>query len=725
MNALPRLLAAALLIASLGLAHAQGDPNADPPGRAARLSEVSGQVWFFDQDAGEWVEAVRNRPITAGDHLATDAGARAELQLGSTSVRLDGGTELEVSALDDSRLALHLASGSVMARVPDLDGLGALEIDTDEGRFPVLRNGSYRVDRDGSTSRLSVYSGQARYEGPNSGLPVNPGQRAEFWIDSGGVAQYGLSSPVNDAFTAWSSERDRLIAASAPARYVSPEMTGAEELDRYGRWEQSPDYGPLWVPTAVAADWAPYREGHWAWVAPWGWTWVDDAPWGFAPFHYGRWVHVRNNWCWTPGQRVARPVYAPALVAWVGGPRANIAITVGGGPAVGWFPLAPREVYVPSYRVSPRYAQNINISYVGNADVITRVFENPQAPRDFGNRRWPGAVTVVPAGVLTSRQPVAPAWARMRQNPAGRELANQPPGRGVALIAPPVAAPPPMRHVDPRDVRPPPGFAERPAGPRPGLGGPGPAERDRDGRGRDVARPESPRPPPQQPGRPPMQPVQPMQRGGRQPPVTVAPPVVAPQAQSPIQSQIQQPQPQVQPPRAGLRPTTPADNADRRDDRRGDDRRRGDERGPAAAAPAPAAIGRPQVPTTVQQGPAPAQQAPMMRALPVQRGEERRAAPPQPQQPPIQQPQAPQPPQAPRFERPSPPAMQQAPRIERPAAPAVQTPAPVVRQEPPRVAPAVRAPGPTPAPETQRRPEGPQQQGGEQRRGGDPREQQR
>ncbi len=75
----------------------------------------------------------------------------------------------------------------------------------------------------------------------------------------------------------------------------------------------------MWVPNGTPAGWAPYHYGHWVWVDPWGWTWVDDAPWGFAPFHYGRWAYVGGYWGWVPGPIAARPVYAPALVAWVGG----------------------------------------------------------------------------------------------------------------------------------------------------------------------------------------------------------------------------------------------------------------------------------------------------------------------------------------------------------------------------------------------------------------------
>jgi len=677
------LLAATALLASLGPAHAQTDPAADPPGRVARLSEFSGQVWLYSPDTGEWIGAVRNQPVGTGDRLATDRDARVELQLGSTTLRLDSNSELEVTALDDERLQLRLESGSAYVRVPDLANTGALELTTDDGRFVVQRNGNYRFDREGSTSRVTVYSGGARYEGPNSGLPVTTGQRAEFWIDSGGVAQYTLTAPVSDAFAAWNNDRDRREPTGGTAlRYVSPEMTGAEDLDRYGRWEQSPDYGALWIPTAVAVDWAPYRTGHWAWVRPWGWTWIDDAPWGFAPFHYGRWVYVRNNWCWAPGNRVVRPVYAPALVAWMGSSHGGVSVRVGGGPAVGWFPLAPREVYVPSYRVSPRYARDVNIGHVTNVTVINNVFANPQGRRDFDNRRWPGAVTVVPAGVMSGRQPVAPAAAQMRNNPQARELfAAQQPGRGpAALIAPPVAAPPAVRAVDPRAaVRPPPGFAERPASPRAGFA-PGQQDRDRDGRGRDVGRPESQRPPmaAQQPGNPntPIMNAQPRPPAVVQQPAAPQPNVVQTTPAVPVAPQVQ-PQPN---PRFGSRPAPPFEAGGERRPPRGERGERGD------VAPA--------APQVVQPAPA-QQQGPMMRAQPVHREERRDAVPPPPvERPaPAPAPAAVQPPRAVEVQRPQPPQGPQRPvEVQRPAAPA--HPAPPQAVAPPAPQPEMRRPEP-------------------------------
>src|SRR5213075_2532571 len=156
------------------------------------------------------------------------------------------------------------------------------------------------------------------------------------------------------------------------ARRVSPAMTGFEELDQYGEWATAPDYGAVWYPKSLPADWAPYREGRWVWVEPWGWNWVDDAPWGFAPFHYGRWAQVDDRWGWVPGEFVAQPVYAPALVAFIPQPTVEVALPADAGPPIGWFPLAPGEVYWPAYTRSPTYIRNVNITNV-RINVINQV----------------------------------------------------------------------------------------------------------------------------------------------------------------------------------------------------------------------------------------------------------------------------------------------------------------------------------------------------------------
>jgi len=448
-----------LAAACLGLLFASSIATpamADPPGRVGRLGDLQGQVWMFSPESGEWVTAQRNRPVTTADRVATDRGARAEIQVGSTTLRLDGSTELEVLQLDDDTMRYQLHNGSVAARLRTREAAREFELHTAEGRFRPESAGRFRFDRIDETSHVTAWRGQVLFEGPDTAVTVLSGQRAEVWKDS--HTQYTLTSPARDAFADWVSARDQADERSASTRYVSPEMTGVEDLDRNGRWEQNPEYGPLWIPYAVAPGWAPYRYGHWTYVRPWGWTWVDDARWGFAPFHYGRWVWHRSVWCWAPGSYVARPVYAPALVAWVGGPRASFSISVGSGPSVCWFPLGPREVYVPGYRVSSGYVRNVNVTHVTNITNVNNIINNPETvvQRTPYVNRGPHAVTVVPSSVMMNRQPVSQAVVRAVDPSFARQLTSAP----VQARAP-VTAPPEPPRIDvnrgvPRErVRPP------------------------------------------------------------------------------------------------------------------------------------------------------------------------------------------------------------------------------------------------------------------------------
>ncbi|MET0660358.1 MAG: DUF6600 domain-containing protein, partial [Steroidobacteraceae bacterium] len=205
----------------------------------------------------------------------------------------------------------------------------------------------------------------------------------------------GLENPVVEsrdaadrtAFEQWAVARDRELQETESSRYVSSEVIGHEDLDSHGEWIHERDYGYVWRPLYVSVDWAPYRYGRWVWIAPWGYTWVDDARWGFAPFHYGRWAHLHNRWCWVPGPRHLRPVYSPALVGWTGG----------AGTRVGWFPLGPRDVFVPGYRHSPRYVRRVN-------ECNTRWFDRSAlrnldarhgTRNDFRFAREPNAITMV------------------------------------------------------------------------------------------------------------------------------------------------------------------------------------------------------------------------------------------------------------------------------------------------------------------------------------------
>ncbi|MGH9757311.1 MAG: DUF6600 domain-containing protein, partial [Candidatus Acidiferrales bacterium] len=205
--------------------------------------------------------------------------------------------------------------------------------------------------------------------------------------------------------------------SSESAKYVSRDVDGYYDLDDYGTWQSNPDYGQIWVPRGVAAGWAPYQMGHWVWIAPWGWTWVDAQPWGFAPFHYGRWAYVGSYWGWVPGPMVVRPVYAPALVGFVGGGGFGMSVAFGGGfSGVAWFPLGPRDVYIPGYRCSPRYVQNVNITNtrVVNVTQVTNVYNTTVINRNVNVTRVnytyandTRAVTAVPRDTFVNARPVS------------------------------------------------------------------------------------------------------------------------------------------------------------------------------------------------------------------------------------------------------------------------------------------------------------------------------
>jgi hypothetical protein len=421
---------------------------ADPPGRVGRLAEARGTVWMFDAEQGEWVAAQRNRPLTAGDRLSVERDARAELQIGSATLRLAGGSEIEITDLDDQRVGVHLHDGSLALRLSRNESAREFTVTTAAGRFEPQRAGSYRIDEEEDASFGGVNAGALHFESNDSALDIAAGRRAEFWSE-GGVTHYSWARQPNDRFADWVAQQERQDERDARQRYVSPEMTGAEDLDRYGQWDRHPEYGTVWVPQQVVPGWAPYRYGSWAYVQPWGWTWVDDAPWGFAPFHYGRWVWWGGRWAWAPGQYVARPVYAPALVAWIGGPNFSIGINLG-GPAVGWVPLAPREVYVPTYSVTNVYVSNINRPY--------QHWHPPAQPRQprpimYTNQGVPGGVTVVSQQVLRERRPIsnaviAPVDARTLQQWQRRSLSSRD-ERGPINVAPPAPARPTARVVAP------------------------------------------------------------------------------------------------------------------------------------------------------------------------------------------------------------------------------------------------------------------------------------
>lgn len=429
----------AVLLASLCAATAASAAYYDPPGRVARLSHTQGEVSYSPAGEDGWYRIHRNRPLVRGDRLWTDRGSRAEFQVGSAAVRLDGQTGLEILELNDRLVQLEVSQGSVYLRIRRMYPGQEFEVATPNLAFVIDRPGTYRIDvepRYDSTT-VVVWRGSGIAYGDNGRFTVRGGEAVSFYDnDMRDYEVYGL--PRMDDFDRYSVNRDRRLDRSVSLRYLADDVVGYSDLDAYGYWQPTPSYGNVWYPNQVGAGWAPYSDGQWIWQEPWGWTWVDNAPWGFAPSHYGRWVFVSGRWGWIPGPRNYRPVYAPALVVFVGGSGWSLAISLGGDMSIGWFPLGPREVYVPPYQTSPTYFSQVNVSNtVINNVTINQVYNNYSKGDinitriNYANRSRPEAITAVPARVFVNSQPVRAAKVRLDRDALGKgELSR------VAPIAP-------------------------------------------------------------------------------------------------------------------------------------------------------------------------------------------------------------------------------------------------------------------------------------------------
>lgn len=390
------LCAAALSFATA--ASAQGPPPADPyaagqdpPNRVARISWAQGNLSLEPGGTDSFAPAEVNYPLTNGDRLYCDQNSVAELQSSGLAIRLGNAADLTITQLSDSAAQFALAQGSIRLRTRDLnappDQYGnpqrALdEIDTQNATIVIQQPGDIRVDaypQDGS-SVVTISSGQAEVSGPGFDLTLQAGQALRLLGIGQVYPEYvGLLPP--DELDQFDSSREHLRENSLALRnhYVDPEMIGVADLDQYGDWNPTPQYGPVWFPRAVDAGWSPYSAGHWANVYPWGNTWVDSQPWGFAPFHYGRWNNFGGRWGWIPGPPPSvfrgpgwggpppRPVYSPALVAFVGG--TGFSVSIGGVGITAWFPLGPSEPYVPWYHTSPAYVNRVNVTNVYNTNV--------------------------------------------------------------------------------------------------------------------------------------------------------------------------------------------------------------------------------------------------------------------------------------------------------------------------------------------------------------------
>ena len=342
----------------------------DPSSRVARMQVMDGQVSIQPGGVNDWVAGTLNRPMTTGDNVWSDKDSRAELNVGTGVFRMGAETSVTLANIGDRTTQLQVHQGTLNLRVRHLYDGEVYEIDTPNMAFTVRKPGDYRfdVDPNADTSFVTVWKGEGNATGDGPAVEVREHEKVRF--SNGTSMAYQVDkAPGYDQFDEWAMSRDQRDDHSQSARYVSPDVIGSSDLDQYGTWNENPQYGNVWVPNDQGADFQPYSNGNWIYEQPYGWTWVGYEPWGFAPYHYGRWVYGGWGWGWAPGPYAywGSPYYAPAMVAWFGGPGFGIGwgggfgFGVGFGGGWGWCALGWGEPFHPWYHGGRGYFNNVNI----------------------------------------------------------------------------------------------------------------------------------------------------------------------------------------------------------------------------------------------------------------------------------------------------------------------------------------------------------------------------
>jgi hypothetical protein len=314
-----------------------------------RLAFTDGDVSFWRPGAEDWAPAQVNTPLAAGDSVYAGEGGNFEIQIGSRAfVRAGADTEVGLDSLEPDYLQFKVTGGHAALDVKRLPRGLTVEIDAPSGAFTIDRPGYYRVDADENNTTFIARRGGAATVVAAGGDTEDVGENQRVVLEGAENAQANVSAaPDPDEWDRWNYDRTGGYAeAPRSAEYIPPDVAGGDDLDRYGDWRETQQYGHVWRPREVAPDWAPYTTGRWVYDPYYEWTWVDESPWGWCPYHYGRWVNVDGFWGWAPGPVVVAPVYAPALVAFFGAPGVGVSVSVG-APLVSWVALGFGEPVVP------------------------------------------------------------------------------------------------------------------------------------------------------------------------------------------------------------------------------------------------------------------------------------------------------------------------------------------------------------------------------------------
>ncbi len=401
----------------------------------ANISFTDGDVMFRTPDDDEWLPASINTPLDEGDAVWCPDGSKVEIQLADgTILRMDGGSELNLLANEDSFTHLHLESGRIYLRTSQTSANDSLQIDAADTTVVPAARTRLRIDMlPNNQEDVSIFKGNAYVEGNGSRTKVRAGEHIA--LEEGRNELLPLSPADNWEF--WNMDRDRAQSRSAKIDSNLPDelRSHSAELDTNGRWVHVPEYGMVWRPTIILSDdWAPYRSGRWIWKGD-DYVWVSYESWGWVPYHYGRWAVVGGfGWCWVPPTR-GDVYWGPGYVGWYST-----------GSHVGWTPLAPGEIF---------YGRR---NYGRHSAIITNVNINP-TNITYRNRSNAGGLTVMQRndflrGRTVIQQPSRNASISVSVSVGSPRIQPLRETRmPIIRETPPRVAPPRIEHQDNRELR--------------------------------------------------------------------------------------------------------------------------------------------------------------------------------------------------------------------------------------------------------------------------------
>ena len=329
-----------------------------------RISHVEGNLFRYMDAEKSWVETHLQSPAGIEDVLATGYNSRAEITFpNNLLLRLDENAEVEILELDDDLGVFQLNSG--VARLYNRSVSGRLAIETIQGTVKVGPESVIDVQADGNTVLVSAVRGEATFQSMRNDaeiLEVISGSTRLELREGSIVAGTG---PISSDWDRWCANREGIWVQNRLVRseYLPESMQEyAYELESYGTWSRvyyRGYYYWAWKPHYVASGWSPYTYGYW-----YDWhgspVWIDHNPWGWATHHHGHWIDMHGSWMWTPYIHVSyvpgvavvganitfsntyRPHWHPGRVRWISY-----------NDYIGWFPLAPWEIYYGYRRWDP------------------------------------------------------------------------------------------------------------------------------------------------------------------------------------------------------------------------------------------------------------------------------------------------------------------------------------------------------------------------------------